>query len=50
MEKSNLILAAVRADTEGNRAEPAKDLRAVADKILVNGGVVIKPELEEDAD
>ena len=50
VEKAKIALAAARADTEGNGAEPEKDPIAVATRILENGGVVVEMESEEEAD
>src|SRR5271156_1912078 len=47
VEKANLALAAAREITDGNGAEPSRDPRAVAAKVLENGGVVIEMESED---
>jgi len=47
VEKVNIALAAARELTDGNGAEPSRDPRAVAAKVLENGGVVIEMESED---
>ena len=47
VEKANIALTAARLSTEGNGIEPGVDPKAVAAKVLENGGVVLELETEE---
>ena len=47
VEKANIALTAARLGTEGNGMEPSIDPKAVAAKVLENGGVVLELETEE---
>ena len=47
VEKANIALTAARLGTDGNGLEPRIDPKAMAAKVLENGGVVLELETEE---
>ena len=49
IQKANIALTAARIETEGSGIEPEIDPKAIAVKVLENGGVVLELETEEAA-
>ena len=47
VQKANIALTAARIDNEGSGTEPEVDPKAVAARVLENGGVVLELETEE---
>ena len=49
IQKANIALTAARIETEGSGIEPETDPKAIAVRVLENGGVVLELETEEAA-